>query len=85
MDLIHATYINNFHACVHSYKHNNCNLWVRRLYSESGSRMLDMWKRNNLRRIYGPVLDNCVWRVRRNEEISNIMKTAMTGSCNKNG
>ena len=35
--------------------------------------MLDRFERKILRRIFGPIVDNEVWRIRRNEELYELL------------
>jgi hypothetical protein len=57
---------------------------------------LRMFERNIIRRIYGPVMENNVWRMRYNEELNALLKgedivrfiksqNKMVGACRKNG
>lgn len=48
-----------------------CETWV---LSKESERLLRVWERKVLRRIYGPVCENGNWRMRKNEELKEMFQ-----------
>jgi hypothetical protein len=48
-----------------------CEAWSM---TEQDKTRLNMWERNILRKVYGPVTEQGVWRIRRNEELRELYK-----------
>jgi hypothetical protein len=42
--------------------------------TEEDKTRLNMWERKTLRKVYGPVTEQGVWRIRRNEELRKLYK-----------
>jgi hypothetical protein len=42
--------------------------------TEKDKTRLNMWERKILRKVYGPVMEQGVWRIRRNEELRELYK-----------
>jgi hypothetical protein len=55
--------------------------------------ILRKFERHIIRKIYGPVMENNIWRIRHNEEINTLpkgedvvrFKNKIVGACRKNG
>jgi hypothetical protein len=48
-----------------------CEAWP---ITEKDKTRLNMWERKILRKVYGPVTEKGVWRIRRNEELRELYK-----------
>jgi hypothetical protein len=48
-----------------------CEAWSM---TEKDKTRLSMWERKILRKVYGPVTEQGVWRIRRNEELRELYK-----------
>jgi hypothetical protein len=48
-----------------------CEAWSM---TEKDKTRLNMWEREILRKVYGPVTEEGVWRIRRNEELRELYK-----------
>jgi hypothetical protein len=48
-----------------------CEAWS---VAEKDKTRLNMWERKILRKVYGPVTEQGVWRIRRNEELRELYK-----------
>jgi hypothetical protein len=49
-----------------------CEAWSM---TEKDKTRLNMWERKILRKVYGPVTEQGMWRIRRNEELRELCKT----------